>query len=108
MYTTQTPTTRDHMARVMAGGRITDARRAERARRTSYATDLLDTLDTLLAEGAARIGVKVCGDDGKYRYMLDDLDRDRDFILLSLASTYGEDAEVWGVRADGSYCESVC
>lgn len=103
MYTTQTPTAADHMARVAAAGRIMAERRALAAKRAAYAESVLSTL---LGEGAVKIGVKICTDAGKYRYAMD-IDGDREFLLFSLGTTYGEDAEIWGIKADGSYCESV-
>lgn len=118
MYTTESPAyTRPTpaliAARIKAAGRIREQHRAEADRaaarivaRKAYAADVLSTL---LAEGAVKIGVKICTDSGKYRYAMDIPadDEGREFVLFSLGTTYGEDAEVWGIREDGSYCESV-
>ncbi len=95
-YTSESPSASLIMARIKAAGRKSDERATLNRKRMAYAEHVLSTL---VAEGAVRIGVKVCGDEGKYRYVID-LDGDRDFILLSLASIYEQDAEVWGIPAD--------
>lgn len=110
-YSTASPTAADHMARIRAAGRVTAERLAaerraiaKHAARQAYAVDLLDTL---LDEGADMIGFKICGDMGKHRYCLDLAETPREYVLLSLASTYEADAEVWGITAEGNYTESV-
>lgn len=108
-YTSERPSTALTMARVMAAGRITDAARKEREAREKYAYDLLETLRL---GGAVKIGLKICDDEGKYRYSMDIAGEDyfpanEPLLLLSIGSTYRADAEIWGVKVDGSYCESV-
>lgn len=113
-YQSSTPTVQSTtmlaMARVAAAGRIAAQREAETRRRalrnkmaTRYAEEIIADLT---ADGAVKIGMKVCTDSGKYRSVID-LDWEDDLIRVLVASTYGEDAEVWGIRADGTYCNEV-
>lgn len=120
MYTTETrgftrPSPALIAARIKAAGRTADERKAEAARKAArlaaadrYAESLIRDLT---GAGAVKIGMKVCTESGKYRSLLvlsDYADEDGQALLrILIASTYGEDAEVWGVRADGTYCEEV-
>jgi hypothetical protein len=108
MYTTQTPTAADHMAHIAAASRREAERKARETaalRRAEAALrSALSIIDTLAAEGATRIGFKICWDDHKQRAAFDLYDAE---ALGLLVRSYGEDAEVWGIRADGSYCGSV-
>jgi hypothetical protein len=109
-YTSQRPTVGDQMARVAAAGRVMEARRREaeaRRRRNAAAQRYAEEIVAdLTGDGAVKIGMKVCTLDGKFRSVID-LDWERDLVLVLVASTYGEDAEVWGIRADGTYCNEV-
>lgn len=102
MYTTCTPTTADKMARVMAGGRITDDRRHALLMATEAASEIRSVLR---AEGASRIGFKIVHDDGHKERVAHHIDSDACFALL--IRTYGMDAEVWGLTAEGHYTSSV-
>lgn len=114
MYTTETPgftapTPALIAARIKAAGRISDERKIARARARAHRAQVNAYVDRLLADlrssGAVRVGWKIVMDEGgKWRgtASIDD-----PWLHGTLASTYGADAEVWGIRADGSYCTEV-
>lgn len=59
----------------------------------------------LTDEGAVKVGMKVCHDDGwKERcvFMIDD-----PACAARITATAGMDAEVWGILADGTYSDEV-
>lgn len=98
--------TRDAFARVAAAGRVEADRKAREARAArTYARRLAIAsawVATIVADGAVRVGFKVCGDDGKRRFSVDVAE-----AAESLAHLYGQEVEAWGVREDGGYCAEV-
>lgn len=108
-YTTETPGfTAPPMsliaARIAAAGRIADERARVAAVAQQAAAAYADrVLARLLDEGSVKVGMKVCHDDGwKERcvFMIDD-PACRDKVIR----TAHMDAEVWGIRADGTYSD---
>lgn len=94
------------VARVAAAGRVATERakrdqhariRAARARHAA-----IEWMTAVTADGAVRVGFKICDDYGKHRFTTP-LARSVD-VLVHHA---GGDVEAWGIRADGTYCGDV-
>jgi hypothetical protein len=90
------------VARVAAAGRVAAERQAREARAArqahSDAAYAADVVADLRAEGAVRVGFKVCDDMGKWRQVLPIED-----AAWLIAATRRDDAEVWGIAADGEH-----
>ena len=111
-YTSATPSPASIMGRIHAAALAAPRKAAEKAaadaariaRADAALRSALEIVSTLDSEGAVRIDFKVCWADHKQRVAYDLYDS---AALDLLIRTYGEDAEVWGIRADGTYCVSV-
>jgi hypothetical protein len=94
------------IARVAAAGRVASERakrdqlaRIRKARATLAATKWVAAV---VADGAERVGFKICDDYGKHRFVATP-----EHAVDVLVNNYGEDVEAWGIRADGEYCAEV-
>jgi len=96
VYTTTTLGARRRTSRV--SGMHAVARATTRQAATAYADRVVADLR---AEGAVLVGFKVCTDIGKWRTSRP-IDEAHDLI----ASTYGDDAEVWGINEAGEFTGS--
>ena len=105
--------TRDALARVAAAGRITDARKADAARREAreaavLAHNLIPAtawVDGVVAAGATLVGFKVClAEGGKYRPTMS-AEFAADFIARHVAD--GDEVEAWGLTDMGEYVGEV-
>jgi hypothetical protein len=99
----------DRMARVLAAGRVTDARKAREARdAAAVAHNLKGTtawVESITALGAVEVGTKVClADGGKWRTGLR-LHAAADSLARWIAD--GDSVEAWGVNAAGEYVGEV-
>jgi len=94
---------RDRIARVLAAGRITDARRAAEARHAAgiehNRAGVQAWVDQILAEGAVEVGTKIClAEGGKWRPTLETFAA-ADFLARRIAD--GDGVEAWGLDDAG-------
>jgi hypothetical protein len=114
-YTTATPTAADAMARIHAAALAAPRKAAEatraaevQARRVAVGERYAhQTLAELRADGAVTVGFKICHADGHKIRVVHNIDDAMPLLLRTYADPDYGDAEVWGIRADGTYCEGV-
>lgn len=99
----------ERLARVLAAGRLTDARRdAERRDAAAVAHNLRGTtawVESILAAGAVEVGTKVClTTGGKWRTGLR-IEAAAEALARWIAD--GDAVEAWGVNAAGEYVGEV-
>jgi hypothetical protein len=99
----------DRLARVLAAGRLTDARKAAEAREAAgierNRVQVQAWVDTLLALGAVEVGTKVCLEDGgKWRPTLETFAA-AGSIARWIAN--GDGVEAWGIDDAGHHVGEV-
>jgi hypothetical protein len=114
-YRSTTPTTADAMARVHAAALAAPRKAAEADRALAIERRHIERAHRCAREvvaelgkaGAVRVGFKICHTDGhKIRDVLP-IGEAYPLIFRTYADDDYSDAEVWGIRADGTYCEGV-